>query len=183
MVATDFEKFVASQQDKAANDTTDWDGIRNEWLRNLDTLYRQIAQFLQQYVKVGSISYSFTELQLTEENLGTYVARRMDIRIGRQNVHLEPIGILLIACKGRVDVVGSAGRAQILLLNEKAGSAADLIKVTVSVGSKSALPSPPVEPEKPISWAWKIVTHTAQKTFIDLNKESFFALLMEVANA
>jgi hypothetical protein len=107
----------------------------------------------------------------------------MDIKIGRQYVQLEPVGTLLIGSKGRVDIVGTAGRAQILLVNEKAKSVADLIKVTVTSGSKKDMPPPPPASAGPISWAWKIVSQGARREFVEVNKESFFELLMEIANA
>ena len=146
-------------------------------------LHARIADFLRDYVSDGTISYSFVKVTLTEEYIGSYSANRMDIKIGRQRVSLEPVGTLFIGCKGRVDAVGSAGRAQILLINERAKSAADLIQVTVSVGSKGRAPVPPPPRADDISWAWKIVTNTARRQFVDLGKEAFYALLMEVSNA
>jgi hypothetical protein len=104
----------------------------------------------------------------------------MDIKIGRQMVILEPIGTLLIGSRGRVDAVGTAGRAQIILVDEKAKSASDLIKVTVGVHGSIPPPAPP--PKEPTSFVWKIVNRPAMR-FEDLSKESFFKLLMEVANA
>jgi hypothetical protein len=120
---------------------------------------------------------------LSEENIGSYLAKRMDIRIGRQSVSLEPIGTLLIGCKGRVDALGSAGRVPLFLVNARAKSAADLIKVTVTVSTRGKVhpPPPPLPSDQPISWAWKIVTGTPRK-FADLDKDSFTRLLMEVTN-
>ena len=112
----DFDKFVARQQGTSLDTNIDWAGMRDEWLRNLDSLYREIVGFLREYIDAGSISYSFSDRKLIEENIGEYLAKRMAIKIGRQRVSLVPVGTLLIACKGRVDVVGSAGRAQLLLL-------------------------------------------------------------------
>ena len=179
METNDFDKFVARQQETDVD--IDWAGMRDEWLRNLGSLYEQVRKFLQDYIKDGSISYAFTEVDLTEENIGSYSAKKMDIRIGRQRVSLVPVGTLLIGSKGRVDVVGSAGRALILLVNRSVRSAADLIKVTVSIGG-SAPPRPPA-PVRPISWTWKIVTNAPQRQFVDLEKEAFLRLLMEIANA
>jgi len=176
METKDFENFVASQQetDDSAVET------RDEWLKDLDALHCTVAEFLQDYIKAGSISYSFTEIELTEPGIGKYLAKRMDIKIGRQRVSLVPVGTMLIGCKGRVDAQGSAGRAQILLVDEKARSAADLVKVKVNVGGKGPA-SPPSR--EPLLWAWKILSNALQRGFVDLDKESFFALLMEVGNA
>jgi hypothetical protein len=175
-----FEKFVASQQETNVA-KINWERMRDEWLGDLDSLYRQVTDFLREYTKAGSISYKFTRIELTEENIGKYLARRMDIKIGRQALSLMPVGTLLIGSKGRVDAVGSGGHAQILLVDKRARSAADLIKVTVMV--KGGLPPSPPTLKEPISWVWKIVSEAAPKRFVDLNKDSFLALLMKIANA
>ncbi|MGO9095343.1 MAG: hypothetical protein ACLQGV_08975 [Bryobacteraceae bacterium] len=177
METKDFERFVETQQGDAG---IDWAEVRDEWLRALDSLHGKILDFLQEYIKARKISYGFTEIELNEPDVGRYLAKRMDIKIGRQSVSLVPLGTMLIGCKGRVDAQGPAGRAQILLVNEKVKRAADLIKVTVGVAGKVP-PSPPEQ--EPTSWTWKILTTTVERRFVDLDKDSFFALLMEVANA
>lgn len=181
MEAKSFATFVASQQDTAVETEVDRAGIRDEWLKNLDSLHTKIAHFLEEYTAAGSISYHFHEIELNEPDIGQYSAKRMDIKIGRQNVSLVPVGTLLVGCKGRVDALGSAGRAQILLVDARAKSAADLIKVTVNI--KGSAPAPSAARKPANSWAWKILTNAVQKQFVDLDKESFFALLMEIANA
>ena len=178
MRTEEFEKFVASQQEPDLPEGRS-DEIREQWLRNLKALYHTIIGFLKTYIDEGSISCAFTRIEITEELIGTYEADRMDVKIGRQRVSLVPVGTLLVGCKGRVDIVGSAGRAQILLVNKTARSAADLFKVTVS--TKGTVPAP--RKQTPVSWAWKILTNVNQKTFEDIDKDSFFKLLMEVAGA
>jgi hypothetical protein len=180
METKEFERFVASQQETDADTDVDWIQMREEWLSDLDSLHRKIVEFLQDYIEAGSIKYSFTKIEVTEPEIGAYLANRMDISIGKQHVSLVPVGTLLVGYKGRVDAEGSAGRAQIVLVNESAKSAADLIKVTINV--KGNLPSSPPE-QKKIAWAWKIVTNTVPRRFVDLHKESLFTLLMEIANA
>jgi hypothetical protein len=179
METKEFERFVASQQTNVDADL-DRAQMRDEWLRELASLYSKIAGFLQDFISAGSICYGYTKIEVTEPEIGAYPADRMDISIGRQHVSLVPVGTFLVGCKGRVDAEGSAGRAQILLVNERAKSVADLIKVTVNI-KRSAHRSPPEQ--QPISWAWKILTTTVPKRFVDLDKESFFALLLEIANA
>lgn len=181
MEAQDFAQFVANQQGSAQDSGDapgDWAEIRDLWLKDLDGLYSQVIEFLEEFVAAGSIHYGFTDVTLTEENIGIYVARRMNIKIGRrQEVFLDPVGTLLVGCRGRVDVVGSAGRAQLVLVDENAKSAADLITVKIGV-----LPSPPAA-QRPISWTWKIVSRDIRRSFVKLDKDSFFELLMEIAGA
>jgi hypothetical protein len=116
-----------------------------------------------------STNPDFAEIELTEPGIGAYLARRMDIKIGRQHVALIPVGTLLVGCKGRVDLEGSGGRAQILLVDERARSAADRIKVTVSAAT--VLPATPAN--GPRSWAWKILTNSPQRRFEELDRKPF----------
>jgi hypothetical protein len=180
MVTEDFGKFVASQQDAGAEDNSDWAEVRAQWLKDLDSLYSMIAGFLQEYIDLGSIHCDFSEIELTEPNLGTYSAKRMDIRIGRLHVSLAPVGRLLIGCTGGVNIEGSAGRAQILRVREKVRTAADLVKFTWIL--EGDVP-PSLPPQEQIPWAWKILTNGSPRAFVGLDKESFFQLLMEIANA
>jgi hypothetical protein len=183
MKAQNFAAFVESQQNANGDSETSGLDLRKEWLKSLDSLYKHVIEFLQEFITKGAIRYKFTKITLNEEGLGIYSARRMDVKIGRQSVILEPIGTMFIGCKGRVDVVGSTGlRVQILLVSEKVKSARDLIpKVTVNRSAGSALAPP--RPEK-IRWVWKILAHDLRGArFTDLDKESFFEVLMEVSNA
>jgi hypothetical protein len=180
MSSQSFSKFVASQQETDVTSEIDWAGMRDEWLKELASLHRQVVDFLREYTKSGSISYKFADIELTEEHIGKYLAKRMDIKIGRQLVSLVPVGTLLIGSRGRVDAVGSGGHGLILLVDKDARSAADLVKVTVGVGG-TLPPLPPAR--KQVSYAWKIVSGGAQKRFVDLDKDSFSALLMRIANA
>jgi hypothetical protein len=181
MTTKDFEEFIANQQE--AGPGIDSARIREEWLKELESLYKKILGFLEKYIAAGSIMYSFTEIEITEPEIGTYRAKRMDLRIGRQRVSLVPVGTMLIGCRGRVDIDGVAGRAQILLVDERARTARDLIKVSVRVGVGRKLPPQPPPPPEPSSWAWKILTRSVERQFMDLEKESFFEVVMEVANA
>jgi hypothetical protein len=180
MVTRDFSEFVTRQQPKEPEAKLNWAEVRDEWLENLESLHTRVAGFLKEYIDQGSISYGFSSISLVEDNIGKYAAKQMDIKIGRQRVSLIPIGTLLIGSKGRVDIVGSTGKALLLLLDEKAKKPADLIKVKVTVGRVS---TPSTTARGPISWAWKIVTSGPQRKFVDLEKGAFLSLLMEIANA
>jgi hypothetical protein len=92
---------------------------------------------------------------------------------------------MLIGSKGRVDVVGSAGRSRLVLINKAAKSAHDLIKITVTVvdPKKPTVPlTPKSEKREPIEWAWKIVNSPPATTFMDLNAASFMQMILEVSN-
>jgi len=177
----DFDDFVKRQQALSQAPPVDWDKERVEWLGYLDTLYTNIGVFLKEYVDNGSIKLDFKEVRLNEENIGAYNARKMLIQIGRQEVALTPIGRSIIGAKGRVDVEGSAGRARLLLVDKDATSAISSVKVTIIDPKRP--PKPEQKAPKHIEWTWKIVTSPPAVAFLELNKDSFFRVLMEVSNA
>jgi hypothetical protein len=176
-----FDEFVARQQPVEQDAVPiDWEKERDEWLAHLERLYEKVESFLGKYVSSGQIRYEYRPTELNEEHIGSYSARQMVLRIGRQEVDLIPIGTLLIGSKGRVDVSGPAGKAQVVLVDNKVSDPRSLIHVTASVGGK--MPSAPVKPSRKIEWEWRIVTRPPERRFIEITQQSFFDLIMEVAN-
>lgn len=175
-----FDEFVSRQQETDPGTALiDWEKERDEWLAHLDRLYSRIESFLSKHVSLGQIRYEYRPIELNEENIGSYSARQMVLRIGRQEVDLVPIGTLLVGSKGRVDVSGPTGRAQILLVDGKVSDPRSLIHVTVSAGK---LPPPPRKRAQEIQWEWKIVTRPPERRFVDITQQTFFDLILEVAN-
>ncbi len=106
-VAQDFRAFVQRQQQKAAEEhAIDWNARKQEWLEYLDTLYDDIETYLKEYIQSGAISLKKSQIELNEENIGTYNASRLFIDIGPQQISLTPVGTLLIGTK---DVSTSRG--------------------------------------------------------------------------
>jgi hypothetical protein len=105
----------------------------------------------------------------------------MVITIGSKTITLEPVGTLIVGSKGRVEVAGPLARAQLLLLDSRVKSTSELIHVDVSIGSGPSSP-PPHEPPRDIEWVWRIVTRPPRREILELNKESFLNLLVEISN-
>jgi hypothetical protein len=177
-----FDDFVKRQQTTTSDEPpVDWTKERDEWLTFLGILYSRIESFLKTYLSSDQIRCEYNDVELNEENIGSYMARRMVLKIGRQEVTFTPIGTSLIGMKGRVDVLGPAGSARIVLVNKKATGARSLIRVTVSSSSRTpnVVPSGAAEP---IEWDWKIASPPPEMRFIDLTKEAFFEMVLEVSN-
>jgi hypothetical protein len=181
MDSKDFDEFVKRQQEGVGVAVSvDWGKERDEWIAHLNALYARIESLLNKYVSSGQIRFGYRIIELTEEHIGSYSATQMTVGIGRQEVLLVPIGTLLIGTKGRVDVIGPAGRAEILLVDRWASGPASLIHVSVGVGGK--LPAAPRESPQNIEWEWKIVTRPPERRFVEITQQSLFQLIMEVAN-
>lgn len=51
------------------------------------------------------------------------------------------------------------------------------------MGTEGQLLSPSESPQHPkIEWEWKILTRPPERRFIEITQETFFDLIMEVAN-
>ena len=88
---------------------------------------------------------------------------------------------MLIGSKGRVDVQGPRGSARLGLINKKVTHARQLIHVRISLPGDPP-PAPESSPEK-IDWAWKIITPAPEMKFIELTEDSFFDMVLGVADA
>jgi hypothetical protein len=177
---TDFAAFVKRQQAASAEeDRVDWSKERDDWLRRLNELYDQTESFLAEYVRTGEIRLNYRDIPLNEENIGSYTARQMILKIGRQEITMTPVGTLLIGVKGRVDVVGPAGRTRLVLVNSDASGPTP--KVSVSIGGQPDS-SVAQASSKEIKWAWKIATSAPAIHYIELTQDSLFQALMELAN-
>jgi hypothetical protein len=175
---TEFDDFVRRQQTLPS--TVDWQKERDEWLSHLNDLYAKMQSFLIKYTSSGQITLRFENILLDEEYIGSYTAQQMKVRIGRQEVILLPIGTFLLGSKGRVDVIGPAGRAELLLVDKRAVSPRSLIRVVVGVGEK--LQVPPDQPSAPVEWEWRILSRPPERRFIEITQDTLFQLIMEVAN-
>jgi hypothetical protein len=175
----DFDAFVKRQQQHAVGTPVDWTRERDEWLRHLGELYEMIESFLKGYTTSGAIKLGYKSIQLNEENIGTYEARQMTLKIGQLEITLKPVGTLIIGAKGRVDVVGHAGRARFLLVDKDASRGR--FEVTIISNNQAAAPSN--KAQKEITWTWKIATPPPRVDYIELTQESLYRTLMEVVNA
>ena len=190
MAVKEFDEFVKSQQETGQ---TDWDREREEWLAHLDALYRSIETMLSTYTSSGQISIRYKTIELNEENLGSYQARQMILRIGRQEVDLVPAGTLFIGFKGLVDVIGSAGKARLALANKDRHSTLPEVAIhipyvlpktrqLIKIRNENTSDSELVAVTKKIEWAWKILPRPPGRQLVELTRESLFQLLMEVTN-
>jgi hypothetical protein len=176
---SEFDAFVKRQQQSAAGTGADWSRELKDWLRYLSELYSRIEELLQDYIKSGAIAVTYREIPMNEENIGSYTARQMTLKIGSQEISLNPIGTFLIGTRGRVDVVGPSGRTRFLLV-DKDSSRPNIRMTTVVRGQQIA--ARPEEPARPIKWTWKIATSPPRIEYIELTQESLFRALMEVAD-
>jgi hypothetical protein len=181
-----FKDFVQRQQKpRSGDEAIDWGKERDNWLDNLNKLYGRVAEYLDEYIKGGTIKLRDSMIELNEENIGAYKAKRLVIAIGAQEIVFTPVGTLLIGSKGRVDVEGSAGNSRLVLVDKNLTHLGQMVRVTVKTIPPGGSPMPSPEPApspKEIEWTWKIVSRPPAMQFTELNKETLFEMLMEVSD-
>lgn len=185
MANTSFDELVKREQraaESASYDAIDWQRELSVWFRHLDDLFEQIQGFLDDYVRNSAVKILLDTVELNEEQVGSYRAPQMTVVIGTKTVKLEPVGTFIIGSKGRVDVVGPQGRARLLLLDGDVKRVSQLIRVSVSTGGSALPPPPPSKDPSSIQWVWRIMSRPPKMEIIELNKENFLALLVEIAN-
>jgi hypothetical protein len=194
MEVSEFDEFVSRQQvGEAGKNQINWNQARDEWLDSLNSLYLRIETMLSQYTSTGKIQIAYKPIELSEEDIGAYTARQMTLRIGRQQVYLIPAGTLFIGFKGVVAVVGSAGKASLVLANKDRHSTLPQVTVRLlHVGPKTRKlierrnegqsETELVPSSADIEWVWKIMARPPQRQLFELTAENFFQLLMEVSN-
>jgi hypothetical protein len=181
MTVKEFDEFVERQRSGASNDSqVNWEQQRDEWLAQLDALYRKIESLLVKYTSSGQIDIKYRLIDLNERDIGSYQARQMILRIGRQEVDLVPAGTLFIGFKGLVDVIGSAGKSRLVLANKDRLSAVPRVTVRIHKGGIPQAES--IEPPVKIEWVWRILARPPERQLVEITEESFFQLIMEVTN-
>jgi len=168
-----FDDFVQREQEaarRADEASIDWQAEKDQWLYQLDNLYGRINGFLKPYIDAGQVSITDSEIELNEDHIGLYSVRMRTIVIGTKSVTIEPLGTLQTGSRGRVDVVGTVARARLSLL---AGATESMLIPSSNVRTNST-----IQRLTDGRWNWKIVT----RDVLDLNRETFLNLLLEVAN-
>lgn len=174
----DFDEFLNKLgQEKDANKHIDWKAKRDEWIAYLDEFYKTVEEFLSEYLESGKINYEYSEKKIIEDYIGEYSVKVLQIKFGPHTIKLEPIGTNLIGAKGRVDLMGANGKVKFVLVDKS--SSGPRIKMTVWVNGEK--PPEKEEEKKDIEWGWKIATPPPSIKYIDLQQDTFFDSLMEVA--
>jgi hypothetical protein len=181
MTVKEFDEFVERQRAGVSDDSqVNWEQERDEWLAHLDVLYRKIEDMLSRYTSSGQIQVGYKQIELNEEEIGSYHARQMILRIGRQEVDLVPAGTRRFFFNGWVHVIGSAGEANLVLAGQDRVTGMPRMKVRIHTGGKAPV-EPFAAPDKS-ELIWRIFSRPPNSHLFELNEESLFQLIMEVTN-
>lgn len=177
MSLKDLEEFL--NEGKTTENSFDWNKEKKEWLKAVDTFYSNITVWLRPLTDKpnSSLKISFETMVISEEELGDYEIKKLNIVIKGHRVVLEPIGTNIIGAKGRIDMVGTYGTVRFLLVDK------NLRKPNIAVRISNPTNAHVLEDQKqynPVEFEWKIVTLPPNIQYIPLNEETFSNSLLSV---
>jgi hypothetical protein len=99
--------------------------VIKEWNEAVTKLFAEIRNFLTEYEKQGSMSFADSNMQLSEERLGTYSTHQLNIDVPPFKIIVAPVGRMVVGAAGRVDMyrqarVGEADRIKFLRVPKSA---------------------------------------------------------------
>lgn len=175
MSRSEFEKFLRKEKEEQIN----WDERKNNWIEKVEKLYGEITNWLEEYVTAKKIHITYGVHNITEQYIGSYTIRAMQIFFNNQNILLRPKGTLLIGAFGRIDLESRNSIIKFILLPKDS----DGPRMTfVDLPTSEVETSEPITNIKPLNsdfYVWK--TPTGEKTirFKELNEETFFKSLVD----
>ena len=104
MALKDTLEKLKEQQNKQREAERKAPQIIEEWQRSVDQLFSGIRGYLSEYETGGLMVFSDQMITLSEEALGSYQIKEMDIQSGGTVVEVKPVGRIILGATGRVDM-------------------------------------------------------------------------------
>ncbi len=101
-----FEDFLLEKKKSDAQQPYSAERRKDEWINSLEYLYQEIKVWMLPYTSKQLMSLKEYTVSISEDFIGTYEVKRMNIFIGSNKVTLIPRGTYIFGSLGRVDVVG-----------------------------------------------------------------------------
>ena len=179
MTHTTFDEFMAEQTAKSDEPGIDRDNELKEWEKQLDRFYQMVESFLYSYIKEGKVQCHYGKKQLHERLLGSYQAKSLVLKIGRNEIRFDPVGRFLFGAWGRIDMIGSYGAVKFVLVPQDSSDPKIGVKIESEKGD-----SPSEEHVDPVMQLdWKIATPRPNIKCTEFQEESFKDAIMKVLNS
>jgi len=105
---SELAKFFRKKREAVAQSALPREKILEEWLEALNSLIRQLEQWLEPALAEG-LKIEPYQKEIAEYDLGTYSAPALKISFGSRTVHVEPVARFIVGGTGRVDIDSSRG--------------------------------------------------------------------------
>ena len=112
---TDDKLRVFFKTKRGYHQEIDWTKKRDKWISAVDAFYKDIGKILKGSIEDSTVSISYEEKEIAEENIGKYTIREMILHVGEQKVKLSPKGCNIIGASGRIDLIGELGQKTIVM--------------------------------------------------------------------
>lgn len=113
------------------------------WQEAIGGLFDTIRGYLDEYRSAGSMTFTEGRTDLSEEALGRYVVKVLNIVAGPITVVVAPVGAMIVGATGRVDMyrqgrVGEFERVVLLRQRKSASENAQEWKITFPMATSNA---------------------------------------------
>ncbi len=95
--------------------------ILDDWKAATEDLFQLVENFVRPFVHENLLSIDRELINITEENLGSYVAPKLVLHSGPVNVVFQPVARLTAGSTGRIDVSSSRSEVGYSLLRHGIG--------------------------------------------------------------
>jgi hypothetical protein len=180
-MAETLENFLREKKRKGdqLKQAVNWEKRKAWWLSEINGLYKEVKEWLGPLILEGTVNIKDGTVDISEEYLGNYGAPYLEINVGSEVAKLMPIGTIILAALGRVDLIGDDGSVNIAL--EQKGHRPQ-IRVYLGEGAiaeskkHSKLPA-----YDQMETEWIVRTETGRpKKYQVLTKEVFYGVLKRV---
>lgn len=169
---TQLKEFFISKISKPEYPDIDWDDRKTWWLDQLDKLYDQVETWLGELKDLG-VTLERVPRPMYEDRIGDYEAHALVIKAGAERVEFDPVGTIVIAARGRVDIKGANGKAMLVLFPK---------------GERPQIEPDGEEPRtvemqnaEPGEYEWCIARHGGPRpVYVGLNEKTFLEVLRAV---
>ena len=178
----EFEDFV-----EQANKAKEEEAKRNKFdpaeriatfQHRIEDFYAKIdGEWLKPYINNGSIRTEVQEITITEEALGNYTVKMKILFIGDIVLKFVPVGTILIATPGRIDLEYKGRTIMFVLVDEAATSASDFIHTEIKINGETVERSGPKK-KFTGNFVWKYTERGLQVRYNSIDTESFQRLIM-----
>jgi len=174
------ERLMALLNENKENtsEKIDWEKIKLEWLNEVESFFKIITGFLDQFGE-DKIQYEISPYQMTEEQFHTYTTKKMKITLFNEQIDLVPKGKFIIAANGRIDLESSMGNVRCVLVPENAKKPHVSISIRTTVNGE-VLEETRNEIEEEQSLVWKFVVERPEIRYEEINIDSFSEVILEL---
>lgn len=179
----DFKSFVEqannAKEEKKARKFDPAERIATFQKRVKDFYDKIDGEWLQSYINDGSIRTEIQKITIKEEALGAYPVLMKKLFIGDIILKFVPVGTILIATPGRIDLEYKGRTIMFVLVDEAATSAFDFISSEISINGEVIERTGPKK-KFTGNLVWKFTERGSRLHYHSIEAESFQRLIMEL---